>query len=135
MLPINPPAVPVQSESIAPVFESPVNGKIIAPFSDKNPGIVVETKGKAPVKVAADGEVTQIGRVDDWENVVVVRHVDGSETWYQGLENIKVAPNGKVKKGDQLGDTAEQNGKYLVSIYYYQEQTLKNPTAVIQIEP
>lgn len=128
-------ATPVETKPTIPAFESPVNGEIIAPFSDKNPGIVVKTNGKIPVKAAADGEVVKLGKVDDWENVVVIRHVDGSETWYQGMEDIRVTLNQKVKQGENIGMTSMQDGSYLVSIYYYKDQELRDPAEVIHIEP
>lgn len=128
-------ATPVQTQPIAPVFDSPVKGNVLAGFSDKNPGVVLETAGKAPVKAAADGEITRIGKVDDWDNVVVLRHTDGSETWYQGLEDVTITPNLKVKKGDLLGNTSENGGKYLVSIFYYKDHELKNPADVIPFAP
>lgn len=134
--PFNPPATPVQTEPTTPDFGAPVDGgKIIAPFSDKNPGLTIETVGKVPVNAVADGEITEIGTVNDWENVVVVRHADGTETWYQGMEDITVSVKQKVKKGEQLGTTAENNGKHMFSIYYFHENELKNPSEVIPIEP
>ncbi len=69
----------------------------------------------APVRAAAAGEVVSAGWDGAYGQLIVVRHADGSETWYAHLSSIHVS-SGPVAAGTVIGavgSTGNSSGPHL----------------------
>lgn len=81
-----------------------------------NSGIDIETSQGAHVRTVFDGEVSQIFRLNGYNNVVVVRHGE-YVTVYANLADLFVHKGDKVKAGQEIGrvyvDKADSNRSVL----------------------
>jgi len=76
------------------------------PFTGKREfhgGLDIVANVGSPVVSAADGVVTQAGRMGGYGKVVFVSHGNGLSTRYAHLSKIKVESGQEVRRGDLLG--------------------------------
>ncbi|UHA76080.1 peptidoglycan DD-metalloendopeptidase family protein [Paenibacillus sp. 481] len=69
-----------------------------------------------PIYAAADGRIIEAEFNSARGRYIIIRHVNGIETWYMHLHDIHVAVNQTVKKGDiigELGSTGRSTGPHL----------------------
>ena len=76
-----------------------------------------------PVYAISDGKVVYAGwPADGWGNVVVLLHElpDGRmiESFYGHLDRIGVFVGQRVRRGDQIGDVGNADGKYLAHLHF-----------------
>ncbi|MGH9280794.1 MAG: peptidoglycan DD-metalloendopeptidase family protein [Acidimicrobiales bacterium] len=95
-------------------YQPPVDAPIVDPFRPPshtggagNRGVDYATEPGAPVKAAADGEVTFAGSVGGRLHVVVL-HADGVRTSYSFLESFAVHRGDRVRQGDVVGTSGYQ---------------------------
>ena len=98
--------------SVAPVksdWQWPVVGKLTEHYGDKQNGIVSEgitiaaTEGE-PIRAAQAGEVIFVGQnLNDYGNMVILRHADGTMSSYAHARNLVVAKGDQLHKGSVLG--------------------------------
>ena len=114
-------AAPSKTEPPAVSFTSPVEGKIIATFSESltynktmddwrtHNGVDISAKINEPVKASCDGTVEETG-ADTLGMFVILTHENGFRTLYANLneENTaKLQKGDKVKTGDVIGYVGE----------------------------
>ncbi|MBB6448353.1 stage IV sporulation protein FA [Geomicrobium halophilum] len=101
-------------------YALPASGRVAESFSENGRAVVLETTENAQVTAARGGVVIQSGRDDDWGQVVVVQHDDGTEAWYGTLDSIDVSLYDHVGAGDSLGavmiDEHGQGGRFMFAI-------------------
>lgn len=83
----------------------PVDGKIIRPYSrGKNNGVDIAAPAGTPVRAASDGKVAAITTDADNVRIVVVRHDSNLMTVYYNVDNVKVAKDANVKRGQAIAE-------------------------------
>ena len=83
----------------------PVDGKIIRPYSrGKNNGVDIAAPAGTPVRAASDGKVAAITTDADNVRIVVVRHDSNLMTVYYNVDNVKVAKDASVKRGQAIAE-------------------------------
>ncbi|MDR2107053.1 MAG: M23 family metallopeptidase [Holosporaceae bacterium] len=89
------------------------NGKIISRYGDvkdgiSNDGINIKAEAGSPVKAAAGGEVIYAGnKMEDFGNMIIIRHGGGLATSYAHLKDIKVKKGAEVRTGDVIGSVGK----------------------------
>ena len=63
-----------------------------------------------PITSLADGTVTYTGRLGDYGNLVMIKHVDGSSSRYAHLNSIIASRGQKVKAGTVIGKSGGAKG-------------------------
>ena len=105
------------SENAKQTFAMPVFGKVTLEFAmDKlvysktleewraHSGVDLRADRGTPVKVVADGAVTEVKNDPRFGVTVIVEHSNGIKTLYANLANADmVTPNQKVKQGEVIG--------------------------------
>jgi len=105
------------SAAVNKTFSMPVFGEICFEYAqDKlvysktldewraHPGIDLKADRAAPVKVVADGVVTEIKNDPRYGVTIIVDHLNGLKTVYANLaKGDMVTPNQKVKQGEVIG--------------------------------
>ncbi|MGF9912267.1 peptidoglycan DD-metalloendopeptidase family protein [Paenibacillus ehimensis] len=112
-LPAMNPAKHTEAQKVAVVskhYFPPVAGKLIAPFTPVQGGILVEAAAGSPVATIDTGLVTFAGPKEDIGFTVVLRHAEGMESVYGHLEPGKVQPGDWFKGGESIGTIAEPAG-------------------------
>jgi len=84
-------------------FVRPAEGKIVTPFSEHHPGVLLETAAHAPVVSLDAGRVLYAGHTEETGWTVIVRHSGGITAYYGLLQDIQRSVNDWVKGGDLLG--------------------------------
>ncbi|SDI58134.1 M23 family metallopeptidase [Natribacillus halophilus] len=114
-----------QSEEVETVdsegYALPAAGAGIAEsFSENGRAVVLETMEDEQVTATRGGVVIQAGSDEDWGQVVVVQHDDGTEAWYGSLDAIDVGLYDHVGAGDLLGNVTiaadEEGGRFTFAI-------------------
>jgi murein DD-endopeptidase MepM/ murein hydrolase activator NlpD/predicted anti-sigma-YlaC factor YlaD len=88
------------------------------------PGIHIYSTGLSEIVSAADrGTVTFAGLDEDGENVILVDHGNGYQTYYGRLGQVDVVCGDRVEKGQTIGRTFEpsdeENQSYLFFALYF----------------
>lgn len=106
----------------------PVSGGVItAPFGMRvhpvyrtelpNPGIEVSTEARSPVLAVHDGYVSQIMRIPDYDDVVIVTH-GNYRTIYGNLSEVMVSQNMYLRAGDLIGRSGVSNSAMGTSVFF-----------------
>jgi murein DD-endopeptidase MepM/ murein hydrolase activator NlpD len=66
-------------------------------------GIDIGADKDTPVNAAKNGEVIFAGPRDAYGNLVIVRHADGTETYYAHLNSYSVVVGGQLQQGQRIG--------------------------------
>ncbi|AXF55782.1 M23 family metallopeptidase [Salicibibacter kimchii] len=81
-------------------------------FSENGRAIVLETMEDEEVIATRGGVVIQASADEDWGQVVVVQHEDGTEAWYGTLDSIDVGLYDHVEAGALLGEVmSDEDGE------------------------
>jgi len=108
----------------ARAWETPMTGyRITSPFgemsyvrSGSHSGIDLAAGTGTPVSSVASGTVVSAGYEGSYGNKVVLRHSDGTETWYCHLNTISVSPGQAVTNDTvvgSVGSTGNVTGPHL----------------------
>jgi|GEM_PF-5279688 len=90
----------LKSKILANALELPVTGSIV---ENKNlRGILIAASDGAAVKASASGEVIYVGNLNNYGNMILVRHDNGLVTNYARLKKTFVQKGQKVNRGDLL---------------------------------
>ena len=79
-------------------------------------GIDIKAKEGTPVIATADGIIAKASMEGAWGNLIVIKHIDGYETWYAHLKGFNINENQEVKIGDiigYVGNTGRSTGSHL----------------------
>ncbi|UCZ52084.1 M23 family metallopeptidase [Bacillus shivajii] len=122
---------PPQLDTVAPAdldneqpldsYALPASGTIKESFQQNGRGIYVETTSNEPVEAVRSGVVRFVGEDEEneWGKMVVLRHYDGTESWYGMLDNVSVQLYDHVDSGDKLGMVSPHQEKEAVGVYYF----------------
>lgn len=134
----DPSILPVFSKQkeVAPtaIWKAPAKGKLLLPFTTDRNGIVIHLLQNDPVKAAADGWVSFVGKKEGLGETVIIQHKDGSETWYGFLEKLSVKQKAVVKQGDSIGKTATKKEQHFVYFAIKKNNKWIDPVGVVKIE-
>lgn len=89
-------------------FGWPIAGKVIVGYGvresgQQNDGINIAAIAGAPVRAAADGEVTFTGQIKSYGKIILVSHSGGYVTAYAHNSEIRVQKGDRVKRGQTIG--------------------------------
>jgi stage IV sporulation protein FA len=84
-------------------YYQPTQGKIVTPFSEQHPGVLLETAVRAPVVSLDAGRVIFAGHTNETGWTVIVQHGGGITAYYGLLQDIQRSANDWVKGGDLIG--------------------------------
>jgi len=111
--PDQPPPVPPLGPSGAGILQPPVGGPITSPFGERDHPVTGEDKlhdgtdfGAScgtPVRAAAAGVVSEVGRAKGYGKRVTIRHPSGLGTLYGHLSRIDVRPGEEVSTSTTIG--------------------------------
>lgn len=93
----------VWSEARANPVCSPADGSVVHAWSVNEPYLLIDG-GFAAVYAAADGEVMSIAHGLGEEQIVRLRHLDGSESVYGNLESCALEIGQLVQVGETVGN-------------------------------
>ena len=101
----------------------PISGTITSRFgsisrvrSGAHTGLDIAATTGTPIKVVADGIVTNASYSGSYGNLVKISHGDGVETWYAHTSKMYVTVGQKVSAGDTIaavGSTGNSTGNHL----------------------
>ncbi|WP_453994693.1 peptidoglycan DD-metalloendopeptidase family protein [Bacillus nitroreducens] len=116
-------------------YALPAAGKVTESFEANGQGIIVETDSKV-VEAMNAGYVKEVSVMGELGKTVVIKHSDGSETWYGNLGTVDVKLYDYVETGQEVGTIQEQQednkGTYYFAIK--QGETFIDPIQVIKFE-
>jgi murein DD-endopeptidase MepM/ murein hydrolase activator NlpD len=81
-------------------------------------GIDLAVPAGTAVRATADGVVSFAGRAHGWGRCVVIDHVDGWQTRYAHLKNIKLDRGARVRRGDLLGRAGRSGNASGIHLHY-----------------
>ncbi len=118
-------------------FMMPCYGVVTSEFGPRRGrqhlGIDIDLETGDPVRSAFEGEVRISQYSRSYGYVVVVRHLNGLETYYAHLSKLSVRPGEKVKAGDVIGlggNTGHSRGSHLHFEIRYKGHPI-NPREII----
>lgn len=119
-------------------FSIPVSGglTVTKDFSDTNQGIFIQTEKDAKVEAIESGFVVSVNEKKEIGKTIIIRHSDGTESWYGKLDKVNVKPYDFVKKGQIIG-TVTKNSSENKGIFYFaikEGDHFIDPIQVIQFE-
>ena len=106
--------LPVAGASLTSAFgtrEHPITGE-----EQEHTGLDLAAAAGTPVTAAAAGRVEFAGERGDYGNLLIITHLDGSQTYYGHLEEISVEEGQLVSAGQQVatvGSTGLSTGPHL----------------------
>ncbi|MFS0822546.1 peptidoglycan DD-metalloendopeptidase family protein [Bacillus sp. 1P02SD] len=125
-----------QSNTATPgKYAIPAAGKVTETFEANGQGVIVETDSKV-VESMNSGYVKEVSVKGELGKTVVIKHSDGSETWYGNLGSVDVKLYDYVEKGQEVGKVEEPEGDNKGSYYFAikQGETFIDPIQVIKFE-
>ncbi|HWB84251.1 MAG TPA: M23 family metallopeptidase [Bryobacteraceae bacterium] len=91
----------------------PVDGRLLGPFGERtdpfsgegefHKGVDISAPSGTPVRVTADGIVTEAGMMSGYGRLVMVNHGGGIQTYYAHLSRYYVHEGEEVRRGDIIG--------------------------------
>ena len=116
------------AETTAGQWNQPVAGKTergfgmhrlptekMARFHD---GIDLHAPVNAPVHVSRAGVVSQVKQIGDGAFRVEVRHGDGFESSYEGVDRLQVGAGDRVTQGTEIGKISAQGGEHGPGLHF-----------------
>ena len=101
----------------------PISGTITSRYGESSSlrksthtGLDIAATTGTPIKVVADGIVTNASYSGSYGNLVKISHGDGVETWYAHTSKMYVTVGQKVSAGDTIaavGSTGNSTGAHL----------------------
>jgi murein DD-endopeptidase MepM/ murein hydrolase activator NlpD len=107
---------PTASVSVKPAaangkFRWPVSGTVITDFADSRSGINIAALEGTAVRAAEGGQVIYTGSaVEDFGNLILIKHDNGYVTAYAHLKDITVAKGETIDRGDAIGSIGMTGG-------------------------
>ncbi|RFB17673.1 M23 family peptidase [Bacillus sp. HNG] len=116
-------------------YAIPAAGKVTESFEANGQGVIVETDSKV-VESMNSGYVKEVSVKGELGKTVVIKHSDGSETWYGNLGSVDVRLYDYVEKGQEVGKVEEPEGDNKGTYYFAikQGETFIDPIQVIKFE-
>ncbi|MFN4057270.1 MAG: peptidoglycan DD-metalloendopeptidase family protein [Roseinatronobacter sp.] len=135
--PLPPPAAPVQQQQAAAAqtapaspnlaqerttasapaptsFQMPVDGRIIRAYAPgRNEGIGIAAPAGTNVRAAAAGTVAAITRTTGNVTIMVIRHDGGLLSVYANIDNLSVAKDARVTRGQTIAKVAAGDPSFL----------------------
>ena len=98
-------------------FCIPVEGHVVRGKDYRHDGVDISTDTGDTVRVAFDGKVRYaMYNTGGYGNLIIVRHMNGLETYYAHLSGFLCLPNQDVRAGDPIGlvgSTGHSKGSHL----------------------
>lgn len=107
-----------------PIFDWPVNGKILARFGrqpngETNDGISILIPEDTPIKSAEDGVVVYAGNgLKGFGNLVLVRHANNYVTVYAHAKELKVKRGDQIRRGQVIGASGRTGNVIAPQLYF-----------------
>lgn len=122
-------------------YAFPIENKTTSPFgrrhSSFHKGIDIPLKTGEGIVAAFDGKVRYAKyNGGGFGNLVIIRHVNGLETYYAHLSKLKVKPNQIVKAGELIGLGGSTGRSYSPHLHFeirYKDKAL-NPERIFNTE-
>lgn len=112
-----PPSPNLAQERSAPApttFVMPVDGRVIRAYAPgRNEGIGIAASAGSTVKAAAAGTVAAITRTTNNVTILVLRHDGGLLTVYANIDNLSVAKDARVSRGQAIAKVAAGDPSFL----------------------
>jgi stage IV sporulation protein FA len=117
-------------------FYTPVNGKIMVPYSSTHPSILLQTQANALVYAIETGRVVFAGAKTDLGYTVIIQHGSGYQSIYGMLQPIQLKKGDWVTVGEVVGKAATLQGqaKGNIVLALMKDAEYINPTDVISFE-
>ncbi|WP_159881161.1 M23 family metallopeptidase [Paenibacillus puerhi] len=118
-------------------YFAPVEGKLIAPFTPSQGGVLVEAPGGTPISAVDTGMVIFAGSRDDTGYTVVLRHSGGMESTYGHLSAGGIRQNDWVKGGETVGTLQAPSNRQAQAVLFFallKEGKVVDPADVIPLE-
>lgn len=81
-------------------------------------GIDIRANESTSVLAAEEGIVVKASNEGNWGNLIIVRHMNGYETWYAHLRDFAVSKNQKVKKGEHIGSIGKTGKSFGFHLHF-----------------
>lgn len=95
-------------------FVMPVDGRIIRAYAPgRNDGIGIAAAAGTNVRAAAAGTVAAVTRTTGNVTIMVIRHDDGLLTVYANIDNLTVAKDARVTRGQNIAKVAAGDPSFL----------------------
>ncbi len=119
-----------KSTSGSGAFGWPVKGAVLARYGvsngERNDGLNIAAPIGTPVRAAADGEVVYRGsELDDFGNLLLIRHDDGFVTAYAHTEAMIVRKGQKVRRGQVIAKVGQTGSASEPQLHFEIRQNLK----------
>jgi lipoprotein NlpD len=110
-----PPNLAQERSAPAPTtFVMPVDGRVIRAYAPgRNEGIGIAASAGSTVKAAAAGTVAAITRTTNNVTIMVIRHDGGLLTVYANIDNLSVAKDARVTRGQAIAKVAAGDPSFL----------------------
>ena len=113
-------------------FIWPIRGKVVSRFGIQPNGmyyngITISARENHPVIAAADGTIIFSGSLKDYGETIIMKHDDGYATVYTHLGQRKAKLDDHLKKGVQIGMTAEKRAEAQVVFEIRYKNKARNP--------
>lgn len=122
-------------------FHTPVQGKVYSKYGPRrrraHNGVDIPLKMYEPIYATFEGKVRYAKfNSGGFGNLIIIRHINGLETWYAHLSRNNVKVGDYVKAGQVIGfsgNTGRSRGPHLHYEMRYQDQTF-DPEFLIDFE-
>lgn len=114
----------------------PVSGKIRESFRKNGKGIVIETDLEQKVRAIEAGIVIFSGQDNKLGKTIIIQQANGMNVWYGQLSALEVGLYDQVKKGDNVGQAANNSDDKFGQYYFAIEKdnAFVDPMQVIFFE-
>ncbi|WP_281889035.1 M23 family metallopeptidase [Paenibacillus sp. YYML68] len=127
-----------EAEKVAVVpkhYFSPIEGKLLAPFSTELGGVLMEAEAGKPVSAVDTGLVVYAGDKDDTGYTIVLRHTDGMESVYGLIEPGTLQLNDWVKGGETVGTIAKPKSEKSAGTLFFSVTKAGKPVDPADVIP
>lgn len=111
-------------------FVPPIKGVTSSVFDSTSKGVIFHLQQDAGIHAIASGQVIYVNRTSDSFPTVMIRHTDGIESVYGGLDKMTVEVNDYVHVGQRIG-SSESKWMYFAVL---QNKLPINPLDVVAFE-
>jgi len=133
-------ATGTRATNAAPIFQWPVQGKVLARFGrqlngEKNDGINIAVPEDTPIKSAEDGVVIYAGNgLKGLGNLALVRHANNYVTVYAHAKELSVKRGDQIKRGEIIGKSGQTGNVSTPQIHFEvrKDSAPVNPLPLLQ---
>lgn len=112
--PASPNLAEQRTETAPTSFVMPVDGRVIRAYAPgRNEGIGIAAAAGTTVKAAAAGTVAAVTRTTGNVTIMVIRHDGGLLTVYANIDNLSVAKDARVTRGQSIAKVAAGDPSFL----------------------